>query len=104
MTAACSDATSGFVVGDVARICLVTRDRFGTLTDPATLTLRTRDPVGVVTLYTFGVDPQIVKDSTGRFTASIPVSVAGDWLFYWTATGDAAGVAEGKFHVAGLSF
>ena len=60
--------------------------RNGTPTDPSPLVLTVTDPLGTITTYTVP-NAAIVKNSTGNYTASIPVTSEGLWSYVWVATG-----------------
>jgi uncharacterized protein YfaS (alpha-2-macroglobulin family) len=74
-------------VGDVARIDVTVKNASGALADPATLVARTKRPDGVVTVYTYGVDPQWSRLSTGTYTLDISLSVSGVWWYRIETTG-----------------
>jgi len=58
----------------------------GTPTDPSPITLLVTDPLGAQTTYTVP-NAAIVKNSTGNYTASIPVTSDGLWSYVWVVTG-----------------
>jgi len=63
--------------------------------DPTAVTLKTRDPNGVVTTYTYGnPDGVIVRDAVGSYHAFVTLATAGMWTYHWVGTGAAAGVGE----------
>lgn len=73
----------------------------GALTDPTTVKLRWRVAGGTETIWTYGTDMQIVKDSTGVYHADIPVVVKGLHYARWIGTGTVAAASEITFSVAG---
>jgi len=84
-------------IGDT--VSLATTFKVGAvLTDPTTITLTVRDPLGVSTTYTFAA-ATITRDSVGAYSKQIAVGTAGTWAWLWTGTGAAAGVDEGTFTV-----
>lgn len=71
--------------------------------DPAVLTLKTRFDSGQVTVLTYGIDPEIVRDRIGRYHADLDLLGAGTFHFRWETTAP-AGAAEGKIPVAAGRF
>ncbi len=66
------------------------------LYDPDTVTLRTKDPLGVVVTHT-----PLVHSSLGNYSFEVPALTSGEWTWEWKATsvdhGD--GITSGRFHV-----
>lgn len=75
----------------------------GALTDPTTVTLKTRSPAGTTSTYTYGA-AEITKDATGLFHKSIQLNVTGRWYYRWEATGTVAAVDEQELHVLRTEF
>lgn len=75
----------------------------GTLTDPSTITLKTRAPDGTTNTYTYA-SAQITKDSAGIYHKDVLVDQAGNWGFRFEGTGTAAGAKEGDLHVRASRF
>ncbi len=71
----------------------------GVLADPTTITVRWRVAGGVETLWTFGTNAQVVKDSVGVYHADIPVTTPGLHYYRWEGTGAVAAAEEGTFNV-----
>lgn len=71
--------------------------------DPAVLALKTRFDSGQVTVLTYGIDPEIVRDRIGRYHADLDLLGAGTFHFRWETTAP-AGAAEGKIPVAAGRF
>lgn len=67
------------------------------LIDPTIVTLRVQAPDKIVTVYTFGTDPEVIQDSTGKY--SFPLLLAQEGTYYWRWKGDngpsAIGVVTG---------
>lgn len=70
----------------------------GVDTDPTTITLKVKDPTGVTTTYTYGVEA-IVKDSTGHYHFDLIVTYVGRWFYKWSGTGTIAATNEETFRV-----
>lgn len=88
---------STYDVGDV----VVLRARFlveDVLTDPTTVDVRVRAPVGTET------HPAVERDGVGTYHADVPITLSGIWRYRWVGTGAAAGAEEGFFEVRESSF
>ncbi len=72
--------------GDEAVLDVDITDIDGAPADPSSLTLTIVTPAGVPATYTFGVDAEIVRLDTGAFRATIPLPLAGIWLYQWQST------------------
>ena len=59
----------------------------GVATDPATLTIRVKDPTGAEVVYTLVSNPALVKDSVGNYHIDITVGIAGLWSYHLESTG-----------------
>lgn len=57
-----------------------------TLTDPTTITLRVRDPAGVVTAYTYAA-ATVTRVSVGLYRKDLSISTKGKWTYRWEGTG-----------------
>ena len=94
-----------YLIGNAARASV----RFinattGAATDPTTVVLRVKDPVLTVTVYTYGVDAILVKDSVGNYHLDIPLNSAGVWRYRWEGTGTNQAAAESQFTVTASTF
>jgi len=73
----------------------------GTLTDPTAVHLEwgyatsASAPATSVTKWVYGVDSQIVKESTGLYHADIPLARSGRLRYRWEGTGAVTAAAEG---------
>jgi hypothetical protein len=77
-----------FDIGDGVRFKTDIRDLTGALADPTTLICRIADPSGNVTVYTFGVDAELVKDATGQYYVDQVIDEAGLWRYRFEASGN----------------
>lgn len=68
------------------------------LTDPATVTLKVRDPSANTDTYTYA-GGSVTKNSTGDYSKNVAVDEVGTWRYQWIGTGSAAGLDEGEFVV-----
>ena len=89
-------------IGDLVRVS-ATFTVSGTATDPATVTLKVRDPSGTTTTYTYGA-ATVTKDSTGAYHRDVSATTAGRWLYRWEGTGTAQAAEEAAFDVEPSAF
>lgn len=85
--------------GDLARCSAAFRNDAGALIDPTAVTFVFTTPAGVTTTYTYGVDSQLVKDSTGNYHVDLSASARGLWLYRWVSTGTGQAAENGQFVV-----
>jgi hypothetical protein len=85
--------------GDVVVCDVVFKDEDDVVADPTSVFFVFMTPSGVQTTYIYGVDGELVKDSTGNYHVDVSADVEGQYhyRFYSTGTGQAA--AEGQFLV-----
>jgi hypothetical protein len=90
--------------GDIVRVLTTPgfKNASGVLTDPTTITLRWRVAGGAETAWVFGVDAEIVKDSTGVYHADIPIALPGLHYFRWEGTGTVVAAEESTFNATSL--
>jgi hypothetical protein len=65
----------------------------GVPTDATTAVLTITDPTGATST------PSVTHSGTGTYTATVPCTISGVWLYKWAGTGTAADVVEGTFTV-----
>ena len=76
----------------------------GDYTDPAAVLFKFKNPAGVETAYTFGTNPEIVKEATGHYHVSIDADMPGWWYYKFYATGLKKSAFEGSFRVRSSNF
>lgn len=86
-------------VGDLVTVSGAFTDTSDDPADPSTVSLAYTDPSGNVTTLVFGVDADVVKDSTGNYHVDVSVDEAGDWHYRWISTGTGQGAQLGQFAV-----
>jgi len=86
-------------IGDLVRCSAAFTTLAGVAIDPTALVFKFTNPAGTTTTYTYGTDPQVIRDSTGNYQVDLSVSTAGLWLYWFEATGTAQAVEEGSFYV-----
>ena len=75
------------------------RNSAGADTDPTGVTLRVKKPDGTTTTYTYQGSPALLKETTGRFYATVTFDQAGPWAWKLTGTGAVAEATQGRFYV-----
>ena len=85
-------------IGDIVRVSVEFKNLTGTLTDPTTVTLKYRDPSGVLTDWTVTAG-EIVKDGVGLYHADVSPTVAGIWAYRFVGVGTLQAAEEGTFLV-----
>lgn len=65
-----------------------------TLTNPTAVTADVSDGDGVQTTYTYGVDSELTRPSTGVYKLELLLDPPGEWSIRFTGTGTAAGTQE----------
>lgn len=91
--------------GDVVRCSgAFTNSTTAAVTDPTVVKFSFLDPNQATTTYTYGIDAQLMKDSTGNYHVDVDADIVGvyHWRLYSTGTGKAA--AEDKFRVRHSAF
>jgi len=88
--------------GDLVRITGAFTDVAGSAIDPTTVSLFVSNPAGGATEYVYLTDAAVVKDSVGNYHADISATIAGDWRWWWEATGTGQAVQIGQYVVEPL--
>jgi hypothetical protein len=95
-----SDPTfNSYDTGDLIVLKAVFTDRLAALIDPSTVAFRIKTPSNIVTMYTFGTDAELIKDSVGNYHIDISVMESGDWYYRFESTGTGQAAEEGQFRV-----
>lgn len=75
----------------------------GTIIDPTNIYFSWLSPNGVTTLYTYGVDSQLVRDGVGIYHVDIPNNLAGTYIYRFYSTGTGQASAQGQFYSEAVS-
>lgn len=87
-------------VGQLVRLPLTFRDINGTLTDPTTVTLSVKDPLGNETVYTLtSVPVALTRDSVGAYHVDITVTTPNVWSMHCASTGAVQTGGDSQFYV-----
>ena len=81
-----------------ARLSCAIRDKAGAPVDPTTLIFRLRDPGGVLTVYQYGRDAQLVRDDTGTFHVHWDITKPGAHYWRYEASPNVEVAAESSFY------
>ncbi len=90
---------SQYDVGDTAILSAMVKDADDVLTDPTSLVLTIKDPSGTKTVYTYGTDAELVKDSVGMYHFDLTFDKSGIWRYRFVATGGVDQAEQGSIPV-----
>lgn len=90
--------------GDLVRCSGAFTDSDGNATDPTVVLFKFQNPAGTETSYTYGVDAELVKDSTGNYHVDINANAVGTWYYRFYSTGTGQAADESAFIVADSEF
>lgn len=96
---ATSTEINHFTYGERIRGVFTVVDFQGSPVDPTTVKFHILTPSSVVTVYEYGVDPDIVNDSVGVYHIDIDTDEEGAWKYRWEGSGNVATATEGIFYV-----
>lgn len=88
-------APNRYILGEPVRLS-ATFTVAGVATNPATVTVKVKDPAGVVT--TISTAP--VNDGTGQYHVDYTPALKGEHVYRWEGTGACVAAAEEIFFVA----
>jgi hypothetical protein len=71
----------------------------GSALDPTQVVCITRNPVGLKTTKTYGIDIEVVKDGVGYYHRDILLDVVGEWWYRWEGHGAVEAVIEASLYV-----
>jgi hypothetical protein len=91
-------------LGDLVRISAAWTNTAGAATDPTAVFVQVKDPAGETTLYTYGTDAALVKDSTGNYHVDVDANLPGTWRYRFYSTGTGQGAEEARFSVGSSRF
>lgn len=66
-------------------------------TDPTAVVCKIKDPGGNVTTFTYGVDAEVVKDSTGVYHVDVTTDENRIWYYRFEGSGSCTAVEEAGF-------
>jgi hypothetical protein len=74
----------------------------GAATDPDTVTLKVKDPLGNEVIYTYSGD--ITRSAKGAYYKDVVVDSPGYWHYRWEGTGSCIAADEDTFFVRNSEF
>jgi len=74
------------------------------LVDPTTVRAAVKNPNGTITIYTYGVDVQVVKTAVGEYYVEVDANQSGTWHVRGYSTGTYKGSQEESFEVEASEF
>ena len=95
---------NAYDVGDLIRVQGAFTNAADVAVDPAAITAKVKTPAGVITTYTYGVDAQLVRASTGIYYVDVSATTTGDWHYRFASTGEGQAAGENKFYVKESAF
>lgn len=88
-----------YPLGDSLPINATFANAAGAPTNPTAVFFEYTTPDGEETLLTFGIDPELTRTSTGHYTCTLPLGMAGPWYYRWYTTGTLVTALNGAFDV-----
>lgn len=89
-----------FDLGDDVRVSGVFKDTNGDEGDPTAVTFKFRPPgAASPTIYVYGTDGELVRDSLGNYHVDIDADLPGTWKWRWIAEGSIKSAKKGSFRV-----
>lgn len=88
---------ASYNIGDDAKLTATFLDSTGANIDPATVSLKVKDPTGTTTTFVYPTN--ISKVTTGVYTYTQDCTLAGLWKYRWYSTGTGKAAAEASFNV-----
>lgn len=88
-----------YTVGDLVHVVATFTNAAGTAVDPTAVTAKSKNPDGTITTLTV-----VNEAGTGVFSADIPLTASGQWVYRFAGTGSNQAAAEGRFRVNDSAF
>ena len=86
-------------LGDLVRCSAAFTNSAGTALDPTAVIVKVKAPDGTVTTYTYGTDPEVVRDSAGNYHIDVDADASGTWYYRFHATGTGQSADEAAFFI-----
>lgn len=84
-------------VGDLTRVTATFTNASGTLVNPTAVYFGLQRPNLFESVYIFGADPEVIRESTGVYYFNIDCVYPGTWTYVWRCTGATAQDASEGF-------
>lgn len=88
-----------YFAGQILRLTVEFRDNDEVLADPTAVIFSSRIDQGTIGTLTYGVDPELVKDSVGIYYTDLALTVSGTYAYRYTGTGVIENSIEDAFLV-----
>ena len=100
----CGEVMAEYTIGNLIRVSAAFTNSGGSAVDPGGVIVRACDPLGTITVYTYGVDAALIKDAVGQYHLDIEVLKEGIW--FWRVEGKTSnkGAGESSFTVTDSKF
>jgi len=95
---------NSYDLGDVVRLTVAFTNLAGTAVDPGGVQFKIKSPLGVITIYNYPADTQVVKDATGNYHLDFEPDKQGIWAVRWAGTGSNKAASESSFEVTESQF
>ncbi len=95
---------SKYEKGDEVRCSGVFTNLSDVAIDPTAVLFEVKSPGGVTTSYTYGVDAELVKNSTGNYHVLVDGNEVGRWFYRFHSTGNGQAADEGEFVIKTTQF
>lgn len=100
------------LVGTLAEVTSVVRDRAGETVDPSTIAVDVYPPSAILTgdtpdaptTYTYGDDDELTRVEEGVYRVAFTVGEPGAWRYRWQTTGNVQDVGSGDLWVTPTDF
>ena len=95
---------TAYEYGTPVRCSNVFADDTGTAVDPTAVLFQFKTPALVTTLYTYGTDAELVRDSVGHYHVDLNGNAVGTWYYRFYSTGTGQTAAESYFVIMTSAF
>jgi len=75
-----------------------------TYVDPGTITAKVKSPLGQTTIYQYGVDVGVIRDTQGKYSLALEPIIQGVWVYRWQGDGANKGSKEEFFQILESEF
>ena len=99
----CAANMANYTLGNVIKLAANFKSG-GADVDPTTVTFKVKTPVGLITSYTYGTDPEIVKDSTGDYYVHFTPTIEGRHVYRFASATTYIAAEESTFDVVESQF
>lgn len=91
-------------VGDLVRCTGIFTNAAGAAIDPAGVIARIKKPDNTIVLYTYGIDTNLIRASTGSYYVDVSALPWGHWHYRFEGVGSGQSAHEALFFVQRSAF